>query len=243
MPCYNSESTIQRAVDSILSQTYKNWELLITDDNSSDNTVAHINEYLNCDRIKLFRLKKNSGAGIARNISISNAKGRFIAFCDSDDYWIKEKLELQVPFMLNNSLGLSYTDYFIDSGNNIPMKRVNCLPEIKFNDLVRTNYIGCLTAVYDTEIVGKVFMESVRKRQDWILWLELLKKMEKAMGLNIPLSVYDGSNQSLSSNKLKLIRSTWYVYREYLNYNSIRSLYCLLIFTISYIKKSKYTMS
>lgn len=239
MPTYNSEDTVRRAIDSILGQTYKTWELLITDDNSSDKTVARVKQYTHDSRIKLYLSDKNCGAGIARNNSIKKSKGRFIAFCDSDDYWLSDKLEVQIPFMINNSISLSFTDYFIDNGQGKPMQRVNSLKFVNYKMLIRTNYIGCLTAIYDTEFVGKAFMSPVRRRQDWILWLEILSKTDKALSINRPLSIYNNSNQSLSSNKLKLFKSTWYVYRKHLQYSYLKSSFSLLAYIYYYLKKKK----
>ena len=105
--------------------------------------------------------------------------------------------------------------------------------------LTRTNYIGCLTAIYDTEFVGKAFMSPVRRRQDWILWLEILSKTDKALSINRPLSIYNNSNQSLSSNKLKLFKSTWYVYRKYLKYSYLKSSFSLFAYIYYYLKKKK----
>ena len=240
MPCYNSGSTIARAINSVLEQTYKHWELLIVDDYSSDNTIQIIENYLGDSRIQLFKQKSNYGAGVSRNLAIKNSKGRFIAFCDSDDYWFKTKLQLHIEFMLKNKLALSYTDYYILQSPHKPMKKVKSLPFVNFNQMLKNNYIGCLTAIYDTRTLGKVYMSPIRKRQDWILWLEILKKTKKAIGLTIPLSVYDASNVSLSSNKLKLVKETWYVYNVHLNYSMIKSTYLFSRFMYYYVLNKKF---
>ena len=151
-PSYNSSSFIAETIESILSQTYLNWELLITDDCSTDRSVEIIERYIQRDsRIKLFRLEKNCGAGVCRNRSISEAKGRFIAFCDSDDRWRPEKLEKQLAFMREKDCALSYTSYMTcDESGKISSIVIGKRRETYFS-MRCDNRIGCLTAVYDTE--------------------------------------------------------------------------------------------
>lgn len=158
-PTYNSLNYLDITIQSIINQTYKNWELLITDDCSTDGTWEKLKQYSHKDsRIKTFKLAQNSGAGVARNNSIEHAKGRFIAFCDSDDSWVPEKLEKQIKFMLDNSVPFSYTDYEIVNEHNDIIGFYSSPAKITFKDMLKQDEIGCLTAIYDAEILGKHFM-------------------------------------------------------------------------------------
>lgn len=218
-PSYNSSKFIAQTIESILSQTYTNWELLITDDCSVDNTREIVESYQRKDtRINFFQLKENSGPGVARNHSIEMAKGRFIAFCDSDDRWYPEKLEKQLAFMQEKNCALSYTSYMVCDESNVITSIVVSLSNITYAALKRDNGIGCSTAIFDVYKVGKMYFPDIRKRQDWGLWLNILKKIKVAYGMKEPLAVYRIQETSLSSNKLSLIRYNIAVYRQVLKY-------------------------
>lgn len=240
-PSYNSSSFIAETIESILSQTYLNWELLITDDCSTDRSVEIIERYIQRDsRIKLFRLEKNCGAGVCRNRSISEAKGRFIAFCDSDDRWRPEKLEKQLAFMREKDCALSYTSYMTcDESGKISSIVIGKRRETYFS-MRCDNRIGCLTAVYDTEKVGKVFMPELRKRQDWGLWLTILRRCEVAYGLKEPLAIYRIHSNSISRNKGALMKYNISVYKTVLGYSPMASyLYFFILFLPSYFSDKK----
>lgn len=238
-PTYNSADFIAETIESIQAQTFKSWELLITDDCSTDNTVEIVKKYMNNDhRIKLFILDENSGSGVARNTSINEAKGRYIAFCDSDDRWYLDKLEKQLSFMQKMDCALSYTSYITcnEEGDNLGI--VVCRRKETFWSIRRDDKIGCLTAVYDTEKVGKVYMPKIRKRQDWGLMLNILKKCDEACGMKEPLAIYRIRNNSLSSNKLSLVKYNVGLYQEVLGWSRIRALlYFSIVFVPSYIMK------
>ena len=237
-PTYNSLNYLDITIQSIINQTYKNWELLITDDCSTDGTWEKLKQYSHKDsRIKTFKLAQNSGAGVARNNSIEHAKGRFIAFCDSDDSWVPEKLEKQIKFMLDNSVPFSYTDYEIVNEHNEIIAFFNAPAKITYKDMLKQDEIGCLTAIYDAEILGKHFMPKLRKRQDWALWLNILKKTPFAMGLKERLAIYKKRKDSISSNKIKLVKYIWQVYRYEQNMPLFLALYYLLMYPFYYIKK------
>ncbi len=223
-PSFNCADYIGETIESILSQTYQNWELLITDDFSTDNSSEIIQEYCDRDkRIKLMQLSQNSGAGVARNNSIREAQGCFIAFCDSDDRWYPEKLEKQLNFMGNTGTSLSYTSYDTCDENGNINGVVNCLPKLSYAKILRDNGIGCLTAMYDVEKIGKHFMPTIRKRQDWCLWIEIIKKCGTAYGLQEPLALYRVRHGSISSNKVEMLKCNFSVYHQILGYNKIAS--------------------
>lgn len=225
---YNSADFLEETIKSILTQTYSHWELLITDDASTDGTVALIKRYQRLDsRIKLFCLSENSGTAVARNHSIKMAQGRFIAFCDSDDCWAPTKLEEQYTFMQEKNCVFCYTDYyeFNDSG----LQRYVSFP-------ARINYyyllcdcVGCLTVMYDAEKIGKFYMPLIRKRQDWGLWLMMIRHTKTALGICKPLAYYRVRKNSLSSRKIYLIKYNVEVYHHILGFSLFKSY--LIFFT------------
>ena len=238
-PTYNSVDFIEETINSIQSQTYPYWELLITDDCSIDNTCEIIEKYAAMDsRIKMYRQPKNLGAGAARNNSIKEAKGRYIAFCDSDDRWYPDKLEKQLAFMQKMDCGLSYTSYITcnEIGENEGI--IVCRRKETFASTKRDDKIGCLTAMYDTEKVGKIYMPLIRKRQDWGLMLNVLEKCNVAYGIKEPLAIYRLRSNSISSNKKSLVKYNIGLYQEVLGWSKIRaSLFFCFVFMPSYIAK------
>lgn len=240
-PTYNSRKFISETIDSILSQSYTNWELLITDDCSTDDTVEIVKKYQKKDdRVKLYVLEKNGGAGVARNNSIGKATGRFIAFCDSDDVWKKNKLRKQVAFMLKTQCNLSFSSYDIVDESGNPKGRVKALGKVTYKIMLRNNYIGCLTAVYDTQKIGKVYMPTIRKRQDWALWLKVLRKGKVAYGLEESLAVYRDRSNSISTNKLEMLKYNWSIYKDVEKFSFIHSVWLMVQFIVYYLlKKSK----
>lgn len=238
-PSYNCSQYIDETIKSIQAQTYKNWELLITDDCSSDNTVEKIKQFADEDsRIKLFRLDENFGAGAARNNSIDKAKGRFIAFCDSDDKWFPNKLEKQLEFMKSKDVALSYTSYMTCDENGNVNGIVVCRKKETLNSMCKDDKMGFLTVVYDVEKIGKVFMPLMRKRQDWALKLRLLKLCEAAYGMKEPLAYYRLRKNSISSNKRSLIKYNINVYKEELGWSTMKAnIFFYFVFLPTYLKK------
>lgn len=215
MPSYNSKAYIIKAIDSVRDQTYKNWELLITDDCSTDNSFEKIENYIkNEDRIKLFQLDENSGPAIARNNSIKHSCGRFIAFLDSDDVWNINKLEEQIYFMLDNNITFSHSSYSVIDENDKETGEVICKKLLTYSDMLKNCYIGCLTAIYDAEKIGKVYMPNIKKRQDWALWLQILKIVEFSVPYYGKLAKYRITPNSISRNKLSVIKYIWELYRN-----------------------------
>ena len=238
LPTHNSQDFISQTIDSIISQTYKKWELIITDDYSTDDTIEIIKNYQkNENRIKIFLLNQNKGTGFARNNSIKNSNGRFIAFCDSDDMWKKNKLEVQVDFILKNDLCITYSAYHIinEKGKNLGKMNVN--ETMTFSRLLRNNYFGCLTVIYDVKKLGKKYMPIIRKRQDWVLWLSILKEISFTKGLNKSLAIYRNRSSSLSSNKIEMLKCNWKVYKYELGYGHLKSIYLITQFLFFYFFK------
>lgn len=217
MPSYNSSKYIAESIDSIIAQSYTNWELLITDDCSTDNTCEIVKRYATRDnRIRLFTLEKNSGSGVARNKSIKEAKGRYIAFCDSDDRWLPDKLELQVELMQQAGAEICYGSYLTCDENNVNTGIVVAYKQITYKEICRDDSIGFLTCMYDTRRLGKVYMPELRKRQDWGWKIKLMKHCSVAYGIIKPLAIYRIRKGSLSNNKRKLIRYNVKIYHDVL---------------------------
>jgi teichuronic acid biosynthesis glycosyltransferase TuaG len=214
-PSYNAEKYLSKTINSVLAQTLLNWEMLIVDDCSQDNSSQLIEQYLNRDeRIKLIRLNKNSGAAVARNVAIEKSRGRYIAFLDSDDRWLPDKLEKQVKFMQERDVAFSYTAYEKLNDSSIVVGNVHVPAKVSYQDLLKVCSIGCLTAMYDTEKLGKIYMPLIRKRQDFGLWLRILKKIPYAYGLDEVLAQYQLREDSISSDKIAASRYQWRIYRD-----------------------------
>jgi len=234
MPTFNSSNCISRSIQSVLKQTYNDWELLITDDRSIDNTVEIIESFKD-SRIRLFKLEKNSGAAVARNRSIANLSGDFIAFLDSDDEWTPTKLYDQISFMKNNNIRFSFTSYFrIESDASFKINKVGG----------KTNYKQLLgnTKIYTSSVMIRVFeglplMPNYRRRQDFAYWLDLLKIIDYAYPLNVPLTKYYVTPNSLSSNYIKSVKSTWFIYRNHEELNLLVSVTYLLSYLFFALKK------
>lgn len=239
-PSYNSEKFISETINSIINQTYTNWELLITDDLSTDNTIEIVEFYVKNDsRIKLFKLEKNSGAAIARNNSINNSKGRYIAFLDSDDLWLKNKLELQIEFMRKNGYALTYTSYEKFKNRKTFISNIYSLNKLSYNDMLKNNYIGCLTAIYDSKILGKILMPNIRRRQDYALWLKILKRIDYAYGLDMVLSKYRVLETSLSKGFIANLKYTFYLFRDVEKFSFVKAFIITTRYLLFYLKKNK----
>jgi teichuronic acid biosynthesis glycosyltransferase TuaG len=215
-PSYNSTKFIPDTINSVLSQTYSNWEMLIVDDCSKDESRQVIGEFTKKDeRIKLIELTENSGAAVARNTAIKAAKGKYVAFLDSDDLWVPTKLEKQIQFMEENDYAFTYSKYQLMDVNGKLLDRVIEVPNnIEYRSLLSNNIIGCLTAVVNVEKTGQIEMPNIRTRQDFALWLSILKSGIKAYGLQEVLAHYRLVPGSISSNKIKVAKQNWKVYRE-----------------------------
>ncbi|KAF2336451.1 glycosyltransferase family 2 protein [Flavobacterium daemonense] len=243
IPTYNTEKFIRETLQSVQNQTYSNWEMILVDDASTDQTVAIIEEFAKNDsRIKLFKLEKNSGNGFARNIALEKASGKYIAYLDADDLWFPEKLEKQIHFLKTKNLPFTFSFYdcIDDDGNNLK-RRVETPVPLTYNQLFFCNYVGNLTAIYDTDFFGKIKLESSQKRQDWRLWLTILKQIKTAEAIPESLAFYRIRRDSISSSKFKLIKHNFGVYREFHGYNFVFSVLLMMRFLFTQlIIKPKY---
>lgn len=225
VPTYNVENYIAQTIECVLAQTFTNWELVITDDCSTDSTVEIIKRYIQQDkRIRLFILPQNSGAAFARNHSIENANGRYIAFLDSDDWWYPEKLAKQMDFIQKTNCEFCFTAFeYADKDLNIT--GVSHKPKkITYRDIKLGCNIGTPGVVYDTKRIGKMYMPNMKVSEDWALWIKIIEKTRVAYSINEPLWKYRILSNSLSRNKIRLIRNNIGVYHKILNYSTVKSI-------------------
>lgn len=244
MPSYNTGKYIVETIESVLSQSYKNWELIIVDDCSTDGTDKIVAPYLYDNRIRYMENKKNSGAAVSRNRALKDAKGRWIAFLDSDDLWMPEKLEKQIRFMEENDYYFSYTNYIEIDENSKPNGRCVSGPK-KITKTGMYNYCwpGCLTVMYDADTVGLIQIADIKKNNDYAMWLKVCKKADCYL-LNESLAQYRKRSGSISNHSYtKLIKWHYKLYREAEERNStisflymIRNLYFGVIKKVKYIK-------
>ncbi|TVZ54874.1 glycosyltransferase involved in cell wall biosynthesis [Lutibacter sp. Hel_I_33_5] len=237
-PSYNSSKYIEETIKSVQNQKHTNWELLITDDGSKDNSVEIILKLLKKDkRIKIFQIQ-NSGPAIARNNSIKHAKGKYLAFLDSDDIWFSNFLSVSLKKIL-------FTEGFVFASykrcHEITLKEVYkdfIVPEkVSYQDILKTNSISCLTAFVDIGRLGKEFMPEVIFRQDMGLWLKYLKKIKFAEGIQEPLAIYRIRNKSHSRNKIRILKPQWFFYRHIEKASVLKSIYYMIIWAFYGMKK------
>lgn len=228
-PTYNCGKFISETIESVLSQTYKNWELIISDDCSTDNTEEIIKPYLERDsRIKYICNEHNSGAAITRNAAIRKANGKWIAFLDSDDLWLPEKLERQLKFMAENNYHFSCTESIsFDEDANIAENK-----EIKPKHITKLGlklycWVGCLSAMYDSEVTGLIQIADIKKNNDYAIWLKVIKNCD-CYSLPEALTLYRVRTSSIShvGSKTKLIKHHYKLWRESENVSVLGS--CIL---------------
>jgi teichuronic acid biosynthesis glycosyltransferase TuaG len=212
-PCYNAERVISYTIESVLAQSYQNWELLIVDDCSTDKTAEIIAKYCKQDsRIKYLKTNESSGSpSLPRNIGLENAKGRYIAFLDSDDLWLPDKLKEQVEFMQNHGYRFVYSNYekinYSGERNNRVIKGKET---VTYWDTLCSCDIPCLTVIMDRDIIGDTRFKSICK-EDYAFWLEILRKGIRAYNTNANHALYRETPNSRSSNKWAMIKNQWYV--------------------------------
>lgn len=243
-PSWNSERYIADTIKSVQNQTYKNWEMIVVDDCSTDNTVSIVEKIAKEDpRIKIFRQSINGGAAKARNRSLEEATGRFIAYLDADDIWKPDKLAKQVAFMRSKSYGFSCVSYeVIDDSGNLLNKQVHMLPEVDYIGFLTNNLLQTVGIMVDVEIVEKKYlvMPDIRRRQDAATWLQILRAGYKCYGVDEILAQYRRTDNSLSSNKLKAVKGIWKLYREIEHLSLPFSCYCFVRYAFLAVWKRMY---
>ena len=226
-PTYNCAHFIGETIESVINQTYQDWEMLIVDDCSKDNTEEIVKQYSqNDNRIKYIKIEQNSGAAMARNKAMELATGKYMAFLDSDDIWAKDKLDKQIKFMEENNYNITCTEYEqIDEVGQSLNKIIKVKKKVDYNGVLLTCPVGNSTVMYNVENLGKFEVPNIRKRNDDALWLQMLKKEKYIYGMDDVLMKYRIRSNSISSNKIDLVKYHWYLYREIEKISIIRSIF------------------
>ena len=217
MPSYNTAQYISKAIKSVINQTYTEWELIIVDDCSTDNTYEILDkECLENSKIRFFKNPKNYGAAVSRNKALKEARGRWIAFLDSDDLWLPQKLEKQIRFMTKNGYYFSYTNYY-EINQNSKQNGVMVTGPMKITKTGMFNYCwpGCLTVMYDARFIGLIQIDDIKKNNDYAMWLKICRRADCYL-LDESLSEYRrGRSGSISANSYKeLIRWHFKLFHE-----------------------------
>lgn len=235
-PNYNCAKFIAIAIESVQKQTYQNWEMLIQDDCSKDNSLTIAMSYALYDsRIKVKINDQNSGAAITRNNAIERSKGEYLAFLDSDDIWYPTKLERQLQFMLKHNCSFSFTKYLhIDENGSTLKKEAQIIRHLTYNKLLRHCWPGCLTVMYKQDIDNKIYANDIKKNNDHALFLKVLKKHQFGIGIDECLAKYRIRKDSISRDKINVFKNFITVIHEFEGKNLLFSYYC--VFTHMMIK-------
>ncbi len=224
-PCYNSSKFLKETIASVMNQTFTDWEWLITDDCSSDNSVEII-EKTDDSRIKLTLSKENKGAGHARNISLKKASGKYITFLDADDFWEPEFLNEMISFMQKERAEIAYSNYARCNEELIPqLEDFKADKEVTFQNLLKTCRLSLLSSMYDSQRVGKEYFPEGSKREDHVMWLNLLKKIPTGKPLPKTMAKYRMHSNSISRKKQHIVKDQYLVYKDHMNFSTIKSLY------------------
>lgn len=240
MPAYNAARFIAEAIESVIAQTLPDWELIVVDDASTDDTAACVQACARRDaRIHCVRNERNLGAAQTRNRAIDLARGRYIAFLDSDDVWLPHKLATQVAFMEKTGTPITYGDYLRIDEAGIRLGRVSAPPVLQYRDMLKSNFIGNLTGVYRRDRLSDLRCET-GGHEDYLFWLRALRRLDArifATPSDTPLACYRVAAESLSGNKLKAMAWQWTVYRRRLGLPIWSSLYYLGFYIFHALRK------
>lgn len=240
-PLYNAQATIQETMDSVAAQTRQDWEHIIINNASTDEGMDIVRAQAAKDsRIVILEQNEVPSAGLTRNAGIKAARGRYIAFLDADDTWDATKLETHIAFMEENDLAFSWTSYRVNTGKQtMPVRKASQKASAR-DLLAKRAVIGCLTTIYDTQHLGKIYMTDIAKRQDFVLFVTLLREVEnkglKAGGLQTTLATYRLQTNSLSSSKSSAAKYQWKALVNYCGINKLEAVYLFLSYAWHGIK-------
>ncbi len=240
-PSFNAARFIKSTILSVQAQTYAQWEMIIVDDCSSDNTCEIVEQLAVLDkRLHLIKQNINNGPALARNVALDAAKGRYIAFLDSDDLWLPDKLNRQLLFMQKRNIAFSYTQYrHIDEAGNEHGALIVPLDYYDYSKLLKNNKIGCLTVMLDRDQIGNIAFKQTY-REDYVLWLELIKRGFRAYGLQEYHARYRIVTKSHSRNKIKASIGNWRVYRNVEKLSLPNAVWCFMNYAVrGYIKNRR----
>jgi teichuronic acid biosynthesis glycosyltransferase TuaG len=231
MPAHNSENSLTESVQSVLAQTYHDWELIIVDDASRDSTLTQARRFASDDpRIRILPLEQNVGVAEARNRGINAAIGQYLAFLDSDDLWLPNKLETQIDFMRSSGTGFSFAQYRRIGRDGSLSNPVRVPRSVSYEGLLRGNSIGCLTVAIDRYQIPEISMPRI-KHEDYVTWLKILRQGHIAYGIPQDLARYRVGSSSVSSDKRRSASWTWNIYRRVEGLSLIKSAWCFMHYT------------
>ena len=239
IPYYKKKDYIKKTINSILKQTYKKFEIIIINDEPgelSKNILSFLKK--KDSRIKIINNKKNIGAGKSRNKGINIAKGKYIAFIDSDDLWKKNKLLKQIEFMRKKNIEISHTSYEIID-DDLVTRGTRQAKLMNYKKLIKSCDIGLSTVIIKKSLIKNLRFPNLKTKEDYVLWLEIAKKGKTIHALNTKLTQWRRSKNSLSSSVVRKLTDGYYVYRHHLKFSVIKSLYSLLVLSINFLKKIK----
>lgn len=235
IPVYNTELYVEKCLNSVINQTYKNLEIIVINDCSTDNSLSIIKKF-NDKRLKVINLDKNYGVAYARNKGVEESSGTYICYIDSDDYWDLKKIEKQVNFIKKNNYIFIYSDYAYFDDNKI--KKVKVPRKITYKEALKNTTIFTSTVMFNMKYLSKkdIYMPEVRRGQDTLTWWKVLKKGVTAYSINEVLAYYRINNNSLSSNKLTALKRTWNIYKIE-NINLFKRTYYFLCYIFNAVKR------
>lgn len=239
MPCYNTEKFIAQSIESVIYQTYINWELIITDGPSSDNTVPIVQKYCEQDsRIRIIVPDHHLGIAEARYTSIQNAKGYYLAFLDSDDIWVRDKLEKQIAFMQSNNYAFTYGNYeILNSDGTLAGKIIHNGGIVDYNMYLKNTILGCGSVMLDKKKIGQVILPAEDVNDDMALWCSIMRNGIKAYPMDEVLYQYRIRNDGASSHRIKMMKSVWKVYRKQEKLSFSKSIVCFIGYAFNALKK------
>ena len=225
MPAYNAGHYLDQAVESVLMQTFSNWHLIIVDDASVDGSTQRVEKkYAKDNRISILRMKRNYGAAFCRNEALAHSTGRYIAFLDSDDIWYPNKLKTQLEFISSNKADMVFSSYDIMTDNKTFVRKVNSPPKVTYKDIISKNPIGCLTVLYDSQKIGKIPMPNIKMRNDWGLWIRIIKLSGHAASTSESLAALRKHKNSLTRNKFIAVYYSYILLRKVNNLSILESI-------------------
>lgn len=233
VPVHNAAPFIEDTIRSVMSQTYGNWELILVDDGSSDDSASRIEPFLS-DRISMIRLSKATGAANARNTGLDAAKGRYITYLDADDLWDPVKLEVQIAFMEERDCGFSFTSYEYATSDGVGVDKIVSVPKsLTYRQALKNTTIFTSTVMFDTEKIDRALMRMPEvPSEDTATWWQVLRAGHKAYGISRAMTLYRRSEGTLSSNKFTAIKRAWNLYRNVEKLSPVYSCYCFCWYAV-----------
>ena len=240
MPNFNKSNYLEKAINSVIDQTFKSWHLYIIDDNSNDISKTIIDKFKSIQNITIINLKKTQGPGFCRNYVINQTSSKYISFLDSDDYWIKDKLKEQIEFMENNNYGFSYSDYipFTEKNGNQSFKKKIIVPSsFNFDKFTKNTSIAMSSVIIRRSVLGKIKFENLKICEDYLYKCEILKKIGNAFKCPNVLMYYRIASNSLQSSKLRNVYWIWRINKNYNKFTTFQNLKSIFLISINSLKK------